>query len=84
MRQTEFTYQQLFRVLRAFGFRRRPLKGDPPTRLFMHESGAFLTFPRFPRGERVWEYHLVMARIQLDNFGIADPKLFDKELQKAG
>jgi hypothetical protein len=83
MRQTDFTYQQLFRVLRAFGFRRRLKRCDPPTRYFAHESGALLTFPRLPRQEGVWEYHLVVVRVTLSNWGIAEPEDFDHELQKS-
>jgi hypothetical protein len=32
----------------------------------------------------VLEYHLVGARTTLNLFGIADPKVFDAKLQKAG
>jgi hypothetical protein len=32
----------------------------------------------------VLEHHLVSARVMVDAFGIADPKVFDARLQKAG
>jgi len=40
--------------------------------------------PPFPEDDRVLEYHLVTARVMLDEFGIADPTVFDAQLQKAG
>jgi hypothetical protein len=40
--------------------------------------------PPFPDSERVLDYHLAGARTTLDNFGIADPGLFEAQLRKAG
>jgi hypothetical protein len=40
--------------------------------------------PPFPDAEKVLDYHLAAARLTLDNYGIANPKAFDNELQKAG
>ncbi len=40
--------------------------------------------PPFPESAKVLEYHLIEARLMLDQFGIADPKTFDAKLQKAG
>jgi hypothetical protein len=40
--------------------------------------------PPFPADDNVLEYHLVMVRVMLDNYGIADPTPFAAKLQKAG
>jgi hypothetical protein len=40
--------------------------------------------PPFPENDRVLEYHLVTARVMLDEFGIANPTVFEANLQKAG
>jgi hypothetical protein len=85
MRRTDVTYGQLDRVLRSLGFSCRLLTDDPPTRVYEHkESGARITTPTFPMEDLVLDYHLVGARTILDLFGVADPKLFDAELRKAG
>jgi len=79
------TYGQLDRVLRSLGFTSRAVKGDPPARVYDHaDTGASLMIPPFPEDDRVLEYHLVTARVMLDEFGIADPTVFDAQLQKAG
>jgi hypothetical protein len=85
MKRTEVTYGQLDKVLRALGFSCRLLKGDPPARVYEHkESGAVIMIPPFPESDFVLDYHLIGARTTLDLFGIADPKVFDAKLQKAG
>jgi hypothetical protein len=85
MKRTDVTYGQLDRVLKSLGFSYRLLTDDPPAKLYEHTaSGAFVTFPPFPDDDYVWDHHLAFAKLTLDNFGIASPKLFDKELQKAG
>jgi len=85
MRSTDVTYGQLDKVLRSLGFSCRLLKEDPPARLYEHkESGAMIMMPPFPKTDLVLDYHLVGARTTLDLFGIADPKVFDAKLQKAG
>jgi hypothetical protein len=43
-----------------------------------------IKLPTLPEGERVFEYHMVTVRAELDHFGIADPKAFAAKLQKAG
>ena len=43
-----------------------------------------ITLPAFPEKEKVFEYHLIDVRTQLDNFGIADPSVFAAKLQKDG
>jgi hypothetical protein len=85
MKRTDVTYGQLDKVLRSLGFSCRLLKGDPPARVYEHkESGAVVMIPPFPESDFVLDYHLVGARTTLDLFGIADPKVFDAKLQKAG
>lgn len=32
----------------------------------------------------VWDHHWAAARVTLDNYGLANPTMFDAELQKAG
>lgn len=83
-RRTSITYAQLDRVLRALGFTCREVAATVPTRVYEHNSGALFTTPPLPMKEKVLDYHLAMARIEVDNFGIADPAVFDAELQKAG
>lgn len=84
MRRTEFTYGQLDRTLRSLGFSCRLVKSEPQARLYEHAaSGATVHYPPFPDGDKVLEYHLVGVRHTLDEFGIADPKTFTSELQKA-
>jgi hypothetical protein len=85
MKRTDITYGQLDKVLRSLGFSCRLVKKDPPTRVYEHkQSGALLMMPPFPMTDHVLDYHLVGARTTLDLFGIADPKVFDAKLQKAG
>jgi hypothetical protein len=85
MKRTDVTYGQLDKVLRSLGFSCRLLKGDPPARRYEHkETGALISIPPFPEADFVLDYHLVGARTTLDLFGIADPKVFDAKLQKAG
>jgi hypothetical protein len=85
MKRTDVTYGQLDKVLRSLGFSCRLVKGKPPARHYEHkETGAFITVPPFPESDRVLEHHLVTARVMLDEFGIAEPKVFDAKLQKAG
>jgi hypothetical protein len=83
--RTDFTYGQLDWVLRSFGFTKRLLKDEPPARVYEHkESGALIMLPLYPEGDRVLDYHLISVRIMLDNYGIAEPKVFAAELEKAG
>jgi hypothetical protein len=85
MKRTQVTYGQLDKVLRSFGFTSRVVNGDPPARVYDHkETGASIMMPPFPDHDRVLEYHLVTARVMLDEFGIADPTAFAAKLQKAG
>ena len=85
MKSTDFTYGQLDKVLRSFGFSCRLVEKEPPARRYEHkESGALISMPPFPESDFVLDRYLVAARTTLDLFGIADPKVFDSKLQKAG
>ncbi len=85
MKRAEVTYGQLDKVLRSFGFSCRLIPKDPPTRVYQHpKAGAMILLPAFPESDKVFEYHLVAVRGELDNFGIADPTAFAAKLQKAG
>jgi hypothetical protein len=85
MKRTNVTYGQLDKVLRLLGFSCRPAKDDPPGRIYEHKkAGAVILLPAFPESDDVLEYHMIMVRVTLDNFGIADPSTFDAKLQKAG
>ena len=85
MKRTDVTYGQLDRVLRSLGFSCRLSEKEPPTRVYEHkESGAWIMLPLFPEDDLVLDYHLASVRTTLDGFGIADPKVFDAQLQKAG
>lgn len=84
-KRTDFTYGQLDRVLRSLGFTRRLLSKDPPALRYEHkDTGAIISLPPFPETDRVLDYHLIATRVTLDNFGIAEPKVFAAELEKAG
>jgi hypothetical protein len=39
--------------------------------------------PAMAESDKVYEHHLLAARLELDNFGIADPSTFDAKLRKA-
>ena len=85
MTRTKFTYGQLDRTLRAMNLSRRFLADDPPAYVYEHRKyGPLFTIPPFPENDRVLDFHLALARTMLDNFGIAEPTVFDAELQKAG
>jgi hypothetical protein len=85
MTRTEITYGQLDRVLRSLGFTRRLVEKDPPAVRYEHkESGALISVPPFNDNDKALGHHVAVARATLDTFGIADPFLFDAELQKAG
>jgi hypothetical protein len=84
-RRTDVTYGQLDHVLRSLGFTQRLLKDEPPARVYEHkETGALIMLPMSPEAEKVLDYHLIATRVMLDTNGIADPKIFDAELEKAG
>ncbi len=71
--------------MRSLGFSCCLMEGKRPARHYEHkETGAFLSVPPYPFEDRVWEHHLVTARVVLDEFGIADPTAYAAKLQKAG
>jgi hypothetical protein len=85
MKRSAVTYGQLDKVLRSLGFSCRPSTKEPPGRIYEHKgAGAMILLPAFPETEKVFEYHLVAVRGELDNFGIADPTAFAAKLPKAG
>lgn len=85
VKRADVTYGQLDKALRSLGFSCRVVQEEPPALHYEHpETGAFLTVPPFPENDRVWEHHLVTARVMLDEFGIADPTAFDARLRRAG
>lgn len=86
MKRSKVTYGQLDKVLRSLGFSCRVTADEPPpTRVYQHkEAGGLILLPALPENDRVFEHHLVAVRVELDNFGIADPTAFDAKLQKAG
>jgi hypothetical protein len=84
-RRTNYTYRELDRVLRSFGFTSRLLSKEPPALRYEHKgTGAIISMPPLPEAERVLDYHLAAARATLDDYGIAEPKVFNAELEKAG
>jgi hypothetical protein len=85
MRRTEVTYGQLDRVLRSLGFSSRPARQDPPGRVYEHpQAGAVIMLPAVRDSDKVYEHHLAAARLELENFGLADAAVFAAKLQKAG
>ncbi len=40
--------------------------------------------PAFPDSDKVYEHHLAAARLELENFGLADATVFAAKLQRAG
>jgi hypothetical protein len=85
MKRADVTYGQLDRALRAFGFSCRRSRHDPPGRIYEHpKTGAVVMLPDFPDTDRVYEHHLLTARVELENFGLADARAFAAKLQKAG
>ena len=86
MKRSKVTYGQLDKVLRSLGFSCRVTTDEPPpTRVYQHaQAGALILLPALPENDQVFEHHLVAVRVELDNFGIADPTVFDAQLRKAG
>jgi hypothetical protein len=57
---------------------------DGEARKYEHaKSGAIVLLPAYPEDDKVLEYHLIMARVTLENFGIADATAFAAKIQKA-
>ena len=83
MTRTDVTYGQLDKTLRSLGFSCQPSKGELPTRVYEHETGASFLIPPFPETDFVLDYHLLAARTMVDLFGVTDPKLFDAQVRTA-
>ena len=45
---------------------------------------ATVMLPAFGASDKVYEHHLFLARMELNDFGIADPTTFEAKLQKTG
>ncbi len=85
MRRAEVNYGQLDRALRSLGFTCEVVMKDGEARRYRHaRSGALILLPAYPEEDKVLDYHLVMVRMTLENFGVADATTFDSKLQKAG
>ena len=84
MKRSDVTFGQLDKALRSLGFKAQPTKRDPPGRAYTHKAGAIIAIPSYRDNERVYEHHLIAARVELENFGLADASLFAAKLQKAG
>ena len=85
MNRTTVTYGQLGKMLRSLGFSCQQVKQDVESRRYEHsKTGAIILLPDFPETDFVLEHHLVTVRVTLDNFGIADSRMFDAKLKKAG
>ena len=83
--KTDVTYGQLDKALRSFGFTRREFERHGEGVRYEHkETGAAITLPRFPKEDYVLDYHLIMVRGTLDDFGVAAPSVFEAKLRKAG
>lgn len=85
MKRTDVTYGQVDKVLRGLGFSCRVETREPATRVYEHKpSGAWIMLPQFPDDDLVLDYHLAGVQSTLEGFGIADRKLFDAKVHKAG
>lgn len=85
MKKSNVTYGQLEKVLRSFGFICRPEVTESSGHIYEHpKTGAIIALPASPVTDKVYAHHLLAARMELDNFGIADPTTFDAKLRKAG
>jgi hypothetical protein len=67
-------YGQLTRALREQGFTETVTERG---RTFRHPSGALLPFPAVSDEEAVRGYHLVAARVTVNDYGIMDAHDFD-------
>jgi hypothetical protein len=85
MPKIDVTYGRLGKVLRSFGFSCTVFEKNGQGLRYEHKTtGAIVPLPKFPEGDYVLMHHFVMVRGTLDNFGVADPSVFEKKLQKAG
>ena len=85
MKRSEITYGQLNRAMSLLGVTHRRCADEPPTIVYEHpDRGPMFMLPAFPQRSRVFLHHLAEARTLLDQFGIAEPDVFDANLQTAG
>ena len=81
MKRTEFTYGQLDKVLRSYGFSCRLVEGDPPARVYEHkETGALVMMPPYPFEDKLLGWHWMAAHATVDQYGIADADNFDEKM----
>lgn len=84
-KRSNVTYGQLHRALSSLGVSHRLDRTDPPGNVYEHpERGLIAVLAAYPESDRVVDYHLVGLRTLLDQFGIADPEVFDAEVRKYG
>ena len=85
IQRSNITYGQLDKVLRSFGFSRRVFESHGKGIRYEHkESGALITLPLFPEEDHVLQHHMIVVRGTLDNFGLAEPSVFEAKVQRAG
>jgi hypothetical protein len=85
MPKADVTYGQLDKVLRSFGFARKIFERNGKGVRYEHKvTGARITLPLFPEEDFVLVHHFIQVRGTLDNFGVADPSVFEAKLQKVG
>ncbi len=85
MPKVDFTYGQLDKVLRSFGFTRHVFERRGKGIRYEHkETGARVTLPLFPKEDYVLAHHMVAVRGTLRDFGVADPSVFEAKLKKVG
>lgn len=84
-RRTNVTYRQIDRLLLSIGFKCQEINDEVPVRVYYHpEFDAEIVLPRFPKRDRVLDYHLYYVKTTLDDFGIVDARSFTDVLQRAG
>ena len=84
MKPAKMTYGQLDKVLRSLDFSCRIDTAKPPARIYEHEkSGAIIMLPTLPKANRVYDQHIIVVRLTLENFGLPIPSVFDGKLQTA-
>ena len=85
MKRSEVMYSQLDQLVRSLGFLYHASKKEPPGHIYQHpKTGAMVLLTPYRPSEKVFEYHLITVRTELDHFGIADPTTFAAKLQKTG
>lgn len=82
MKSHLLTYDDLWDVLRDFGFTRRSEGGQ----VFYEipEKSALVPLPDLPLGDPLSARHYMAARILLENAGIVDQATFEKRMRERG